>query len=222
MWLEERYKNNKTSRFQNAQTKQFLKLLDKQYLNVLEVGCGKGYWSYVGAKYKRFNSCFGCDVYNEFQVEELRKICQKAEYKKITSRVLPYQSNKFDLVFSMDVVEHIQDDAFFINEHLRVVKKDGTVIIGTPNYWRITNILLMILGRLKYPRNMGPDTYGDCIHLREYSKKQLVDLVVKAGGDDIKIYPCWIGVLMLSMGIEKFPAVLNSICHFWFIKFTKI
>lgn len=222
MRLEERYKNNKRSRFQNAQTKQFLKLLDKHYERVLEVGCGKGYWSYVGAKFKKFKFCFGCDTFNDFKIKELKKYCKKTEYKKIDGRRLPYQSNQFDLVFSMDVIEHIKDDLTFIKEHLRVCRKGGEVIIGTPNYWRITNILLLLLGRLKYPRNMGPDTYGDCIHLREYKIKELVNLVIKAGGKNIKIYPCWIGILCLSLGIERFPKCLNNFCHFWFIKFSKV
>lgn len=222
MLLEERYKNNDRSRFQQAQTKQFLKLVDKSYNKVVEVGCGKGYWSYVGAKHKRFKECYGCDTFEDFKIKEIKKYCKKVPYKKINGRRLPYSSNQFDLVFSMDVIEHIEDDLGFITEHLRVCKKGGEIIIGTPNYWRITNILLMILGRLKFPRNMGKDYYGDCIHLREYKIKELVNLVTKAGGRGIKIYPCWIGILMLSLGIERFPKIFNNFCHFFFIKFTKI
>lgn len=223
MLLEERYQNNNRSRFQKAQTRQFVKLLDKNsYAKVLEIGCGKGYWSYAGAKHNQFKNCFGCDIFNDWQKEELEQFCKKAEYLTVKNNRLPYQADKFDLVFSMDVVEHIQDDLAFIKEHLRVCRPGGQIIIGTPNYWRITNILLMILGRLKYPRNMGQDSYGDCIHLREYKRKELVNLVIKAGGGKIKIYPCWIGILCLSLGIERFPRIFNNFCHFWFIKFTKI
>lgn len=219
--LEERYKNNTRSRFQQAQTQQFLKLLDKSYNQVLEVGCGKGYWSYVGAKHKKFINCHGCDTFNDWQAEEIKQYCETVKYRPIKNQTLPFPDKKFDLVFSLDVIEHIEDDLGFIKEHLRVCKKGGEIIIGTPNYWRITNILLLLLGRLKYPRNMGPDTYGDCIHLREYKRKELVNLVIKAGGGKIKIYPCWIGILCLSLGIERFPKCLNNFCHFWFIKFTK-
>ncbi|MFH0942914.1 MAG: class I SAM-dependent methyltransferase [Candidatus Beckwithbacteria bacterium] len=221
MQLEERYKNNDRSRFQQAQTNQFLKLLTKQYDRVLEVGCGKGYWSYVGAKHARFKSCFGGDVYDDFQREEIRQKCQQVKYGQIKGKTLPFGTNQFDLVFSMDVIEHIEDDNFYIKENLRVCKKGGEIIIGTPNYWRITNILLLLLGRLKFPRNMGPDSYGDCIHLREYKRKELVNLVTRAGGKDIRIYPCWLGILALSLGIEKLPFWLKPLCHFWFIKFKK-
>jgi ubiquinone/menaquinone biosynthesis C-methylase UbiE len=222
-WLEKRYQNNQTSRFQKAQTQQFMKLLTKKaYVKVLEVGCGKGYWSYVGAKQKKFKQCFGSDIFNDWQGEEIKQFCQKTEYRGIKNKRLPYPNNYFDLVFSMDVVEHVEDDLKFIKEQIRVCKKGGEVIVGTPNYWRITNILLLILGRLKFPKNMGKDSYGDCVHLREYKQGQLIDLVKRAGGANIKIYPCWIGILCLSLGITKFPKILNNICHFWLIKFTKI
>ena len=176
----------------------------------------------MAANYKKFRECYGSDIFNDWQKKELTKYCKKTEYKKIKGRRLPYQSNQFDLVFSMDVIEHIKDDKFFIKEQLRVCRPGGEIIIGTPNYWRITNIFLLLLGRLKYPRNMGPDSYGDCIHLREYKMKELMSLVIKAGGGDIKIYPCWIGILCLSLGIERFPKIFNNYCHFWLIKFTKI
>lgn len=219
--LKERLLNNKRSDFQRAQTRQFLQLLTECYDQVLEVGCGKGFWSYVGARSKKFRECYGCDTFNDWQAAEIKQYCQTAAYRPIKNSVLPFPDNKFDLVFSMDVIEHIEDDKFFIKEHLRVCKPGGEVIIGTPNYWRITNILLLLLGRLKYPRNMGSDTYGDCIHLREYKIKELVNRVIKAGGGEIKIYPCWIGILCLSLGITRFPKILNNFCHFWFIKLTK-
>lgn len=174
----------------------------------------------MGAKQRKFRECFGCDTFKDWQEKELKNYCHQTGYQEIKTKRLPYQSNQFDLVFSMDVIEHIKDDLTF-KEHLRVCRKGGEVIIGTPNYWRITNILLWLLGRLKYPRNMGPDSYGDCIHLREYKIQELVKLVITAGGKNIKIYPCWIGILCLSLGIERFPKCLNNYCHFWFIKFTK-
>lgn len=222
MNLEERYNNNQQSSFQAAQTQQFLRLLtNKKYNQVLEIGCGKGFWSYVGAKHSQFKTCFGCDIFNDWQKKELEQYCQKAEYLAIKNNRLPYSDNQFNLVFSMDVVEHVQEDLAFVKEHLRVCEPGGEIIIGTPNYWRITNMFLMLLGRLKYPRNMGSDSYGDCIHLREYQIIELKNLIIKAGGRNIKIYPCWIGILALSLGITKFPKILNNFCHFFFIKFTK-
>lgn len=211
--LEERLKANKHAFFQRVQTEKFLSLLDKKYTSALEVGCGRGFWSYVGFKYKKFKKISGCDKNNFLQI---------GSFKKIQNNILPYRSNTFDVVFSMDVVEHVEDDLKFITEKIRVCKKGGDIIIGTPNLNRITNLLLKFFGRLNFPRNLGKDYYGDCIHKREYSIKSLEGIIAKAGGRDIKIYPCWMGILALNLGIEKVPKMLSNNCHFIFAKFKKL
>lgn len=221
-----RYEANKTAKFQRTQTELFLDLLDKKYDKALEVGCGKGYFSYAGALNKKFANCYGCDVFADYQVKEIKKHANSVTYKNIKNSRLPYSDNLFDLVFSMDVIEHVNKDIDFIKEKIRVCKKGGEIIIGTPNYWRITNLFLMMLGQLKYPRNMGKTTYGSCIHVREYKMKELVEKVMEAseGKVDnryIQIQPCWLGVMALNLGSEKFPRFLNNFCHFFFIKFKK-
>jgi len=224
--LQKRYKNNTSAKFQKCQTELFLSLIDKKYNKVLEVGCGKGYFSYVGALHKKFIHCSGCDVFFDYRKKEIAEYAESVEYKKIENNILPFSDNLFDLVFSMDVIEHIDNDIEFIKESIRVCKKGGEIIIGTPNYWRITNIFLMLFGQLKYPKNMGKDDYGDCIHIREYKMKELVEKIIyasdgKINHDNISVFPCWLGVLSLNIGIEKLPPLLNNLCHFFFIKFKK-
>lgn len=45
---------------------------------------------------------------------------------------LPFKDNSFDHVIALDVIEHIKDDALFLNEILRVLKKRGKLFITTP------------------------------------------------------------------------------------------
>lgn len=47
---------------------------------------------------------------------------------------LPYQSDRFDLVVSMDVIEHVADPVSWSREVLRVLKPRGTLFLTTPNY----------------------------------------------------------------------------------------
>lgn len=222
-WLFKRLVNG--GKFQRCQVDRFLSLLNNNFNKSLEVGCGKGFFSYVAAKTGRISEVAGCDVFNDFQAEELSRYANTVEYKSISNNVIPYKDNTFDLVFSMDVLEHVENDAAFVKEHLRVCKKGGTVIIGTPNYFRVTNLLMYLLGKLMYPRDMGSDTYGRCIHLREYKKSQLHELIAYSeqfiDKESVKVIPCWLGVMALDIGLSKLPRFLENYCQFWFIAFDK-
>jgi len=67
------------------------------------------------------------------------------------------ESNTFDFVISFQVIEHIQDDAHFLQEIHRVLKPGGKAIITTPNI------------ELSLTRNPW--------HIREYTHEQLSDLI---------------------------------------------
>lgn len=47
---------------------------------------------------------------------------------------LPYPDAHFDLVVSMDVIEHVQDPVAWAREALRVLKPGGLCFLTTPNY----------------------------------------------------------------------------------------
>jgi SAM-dependent methyltransferase len=47
---------------------------------------------------------------------------------------LPYGDGRFDLVVSMDVVEHLPDPAPWLRELYRVAKPGGMLFLTTPNY----------------------------------------------------------------------------------------
>jgi len=211
MNLEERYDLIKKLRFHGAQTETFLSLLKGKYEKVLDVGCGRGYWSYVGARRGKFKSCYGVDVFDNYRKDQVGKWVKKVGYGRIEKDGdFPYPGEHFDLVFSIDVIEHVEDDLGFLKEKLRVCKKGGEIITGTPNYWRPANIFLMLMGRLKFPRGERKTDYGRCVHLREYKVGDLMDKLILASKgrlkkEDLKVYYCWFGILPLNVGFRKPP-----------------
>jgi SAM-dependent methyltransferase len=48
-------------------------------------------------------------------------------------RALPFQTDSFDLVYSMGTIEHFADSDVAVREIFRVLKPGGTAIIGVPN-----------------------------------------------------------------------------------------
>ena len=47
---------------------------------------------------------------------------------------LPFEDNTFDIVFSVAVLEHVQDVRAVMKEAMRVVKPNGLVVMNVPNY----------------------------------------------------------------------------------------
>jgi glycosyltransferase involved in cell wall biosynthesis len=46
---------------------------------------------------------------------------------------LPFATNSFDIVYLLDVIEHIENDKQLVEESLRVLKSKGELILTTPN-----------------------------------------------------------------------------------------
>jgi glycosyltransferase involved in cell wall biosynthesis len=57
-----------------------------------------------------------------------------AGFLSSTAEHLPFATGAFDLLTSLDVVEHLDDDVAALQEYRRVVKPGGTVVLAVPAY----------------------------------------------------------------------------------------
>jgi SAM-dependent methyltransferase len=53
------------------------------------------------------------------------------------NKPLPYADNSFDVVYSTEVIEHLEGHRNFITESARVLKPDGWFVMTTPNLHRL-------------------------------------------------------------------------------------
>lgn len=105
-----------------------LQHVDLRGKQVLDVGCGVG--AYL-AQFLRFTEhAYGV----ELDMERLQRAKQKAPgvMQSVAER-LPFRSDKFDMVFLHEVLEHVQDDALALREACRVVRPGGRIVIYVPN-----------------------------------------------------------------------------------------
>lgn len=58
-----------------------------------------------------------------------------------TALQLPFSDHSFDLIIIQDVIEHLNETKFFINEVKRVLKPKGMIYLSTPNKYSLFNFL---------------------------------------------------------------------------------
>lgn len=110
-------KNNEISIIQS--------FLPSKNSKILEIGGGNGYQSNI------FNSL----GYFVTSVDIEPKNPQYFEVQKIKSEKLDFNDNEFDIVFSSNVVAHVENKAIFFKEIKRVLKDDGVMIHVVPSSW---------------------------------------------------------------------------------------
>jgi SAM-dependent methyltransferase len=102
--------------------------IDLEGTRILDIGCG------IGTYVRRFRA-FTDDVHG-IEVEPERVAEASRDLPNIVLAVgeaLPYPDDHFDLVFSNEVIEHVDDDLRTTAEAVRVTRPGGLVVFFAPN-----------------------------------------------------------------------------------------
>lgn len=127
--------------------KVFKKYLPKGKKTVLEIGGAPG--QYLVYFYKQFGYEVSCLDYSEIGCEKTKEnfklldIPVKVYHKDIFSDLSGIP--KFDVVYSMGLIEHFNDVSIIIKRHLDLLKPGGTLIMGLPNFRGINKLFLRFL-----------------------------------------------------------------------------
>lgn len=124
---------------------------------MLDIACGSGYGSYFLLK-QGAKKVIGIDndrttikrAKGQFHAKNLRFICADAA-------LIPLTDQSVDTIVSLETIEHLAHPDIFIRELIRILKKEGVLIISTPN------------------KNTS---YGDNpFHIREYTFQEFTEFL---------------------------------------------
>jgi 2-polyprenyl-3-methyl-5-hydroxy-6-metoxy-1,4-benzoquinol methylase len=104
---------------------------------VLDVACGEGYGSRLLADWGAQHVC-GADVSEEALKQALRHFSSpNISFHHVRGEWLDaaFAGGEFDLVVSLETIEHVDDPVAFLRAIRDIVKSNGIIVLSCPNDW---------------------------------------------------------------------------------------
>jgi SAM-dependent methyltransferase len=93
---------------------------------ILDVGTGESPWR---------EWLPDCTTYKGLDLDSADKFGMTVARKEIIyydGKIIPFDASSFDIVLSVEVLEHVEDPVAFVNEIIRVLKSKGRLILTIP------------------------------------------------------------------------------------------
>ena len=116
--------------FEHPAMKLLVKLA-KNSKNILDMGCGEG--TRLGKIIDKKQKGTGVDISTK-AIDLAKKKFPKLNFAVGDLEKLPFANKKFDLVYSAFVLEHLDNPGKVIKEGIRVLKKEGMLLMVAPNF----------------------------------------------------------------------------------------
>ena len=155
----------------------FSLLGDGRQRKLLDVGCGIGTMSLE--LQKRGFHVTGVD-FSEVAVNKCRRRGLDAIVSDVDKDGLKFADKSFDIVWAGDVIEHVFDPIFLVEEVHRVLKDDGWLLMSVPNNFSLSKRLKIFLSG----KSMQSNIYRrlrQCKHHTFFSWELLLFMLHEAG-----------------------------------------
>lgn len=152
---------------------------------VLDIATGIGYGASILATEGKAKDVFGVDVSQEaIETAKQKYARSNVHFRTVSGDGLPFDNDFFDTVVSFETVEHTADPGSFLRELKRVMKKEGTLLISTPN---------------KRFHSLGKNKPWNPFHTIEYYPDQFLKLITDEFGQPL----FWGGQEFLSPNLKN-------------------
>lgn len=137
---------------------------------ILDIGCGNGFFlKRILPDAKKY----GVDIVDAKDIKAFHYVRSNIEVG------LPFRSESFDSLIAGEVIEHILDTEYFLEECFRILRSGGFMILTTPNLCSLKNLFLIFQG--KQPFGVDFSIGKGTGHIRAFSPQALIFLVKKTG-----------------------------------------
>jgi len=158
--------------------KEIGKLIDTVNGEVLDVGSADGMFSKVILDKSRAKKLIGIEAVKSSVAWAKKhwKNAKKMEFRVGDAHKLPFESGRFDAVFCLEVLEHVEDPEKVLAEFKRVMRKDGYGVFLVPSDSDLFKIVWFLWLHF-YPRGwVWKDT-----HIQTYRGNYMPKLCKKVG-----------------------------------------
>lgn len=104
-------------------------LIDQKGKKILDYGCNSGYFANMIKKAIPENQVFGADI-NMYALDYARKKYKNIKFYHVNDEF--FEKHKFGIIIIGHVLEHIKEREEFIKKILKILSKDGKIIVVVP------------------------------------------------------------------------------------------
>lgn len=144
---------------------------------VLDAGCGNG--GFCRVLHENFGfEVYGCDL-SATGIALARDAVPEGQFEKasVYDDLAAVFKTKFDVIISLEVIEHLFDPAAFIASMKQAMTNDGILILSTPYHGYLKNLFIALCGRCD--KHYNP--LNSSGHIKFWSKNTICTLFRESG-----------------------------------------
>lgn len=178
---------------------------------LLDIGCGVGAVGLYLGRILNVKEVYGVEI-SEKRAEAAREKGIQAVLCDINQGHLPFEDGKFDAIFCGEIIEHLVDPDYLLDEIRRILAPEGMCVLTTPNLACWYNRIALVLGWQPFDTSVSfryevgrpkflVSEYGCRDHLRVFTFRALRELLETRGFKIVESKGCsLVDVIVPSVG----------------------
>jgi len=145
---------------------------DTQGLTVLEVGCGLGRYAPIASGCREY---LGIDL-SDVAIEKAGKTYANRpnmSFRRMDAAQLDLPDRYYDVVLSIEMIEHVHDPINVLQEAYRVLKPGGLFMVNSINRDSLHMRMIRMLGHQEF--------VGTIEHIREFAFSEMKEILEEIG-----------------------------------------